>query len=179
MEGHDQGDLSDILRASCNQGRATDPALDWRFPSAPINFPLSIEEPINGFGDPFFSMQDPMPHDPNFLSDAAGRMVDMNVEEDESVGSVLSHWNNITGDQEVQMPRNSFSRMLQLSPDAKMPISSCTSSALTAVDSPAGITSTSFDHARMICPTTSTASSLVENGGQQIPSPRNLGIKRR
>ncbi|XP_058071689.1 probable WRKY transcription factor 14 [Magnolia sinica] len=182
---NDQGDLADIVRASCHGGRPTNPSNDWQFPSLPVNVPPSTDEPMYGFGDPFFNMQDPMVYGldvagPMFFdgSDSPGGMVEMNVEEDESVGSVLSPK---ISDGEVQMPCNFFSRMLQISTNPKMPITSCENSSAAMVAkpaSPAGIISTSLDGNHNITRNTS-APSLAENGGLQISSQRNLGIKRR
>ncbi|VVA34012.1 PREDICTED: WRKY [Prunus dulcis] len=91
----------------------------------------------------------------------------------------------------IKRPCNIFSRMLQISPSAKVPVTACDSpllGAATAVSSPRGISkavsgsiSGAMVGSDMIINGNSSSGKgcLLENTGVQISSPRNPGIKRR
>ncbi|KAJ4975174.1 hypothetical protein NE237_000280 [Protea cynaroides] len=166
MENY-QGDLADIVRAG---GSTNNSVLDWRFSSEPTNFQtLTMEEQqADDFGDPFSDRRDSLLHElgiPGFdnSNSNTGLVHHMNVQDSTSVtGSLLSQ--KIL-DEEVR-PCNIFSRMLQISPNSAMAASS------------GGIKTSSLAASDILRVNSSTGCS-IENGGVQIPSPRNSGIKRR
>lgn len=192
MENY-QGDLTDILRASATGAHgesvplisSSASASDWQFiPSSssdPINFPSSMED---NFGDPFSHVRDPLLHElgipagPGFFSSpSSSEMITSSgvVVADESGGrSFGASASGMLGqsivDDDTKRPAasvaasNIFSRMLQISPSAKLPAAQC--------DSPAAA-------ARGINVNSSSKPCLVDNTAVQISSPRNPGIKRR
>ncbi|XP_068655642.1 probable WRKY transcription factor 14 [Aristolochia californica] len=174
---NDQGDLADIFRASgggANSAASNNPISDWQFPSEPTNLPSEMEDPVEDFGDPFSNMRDPLLHELDlagsvfFNSFNSAGLVKMNVqEEEESVAGGNFPAQKILGE-ELKRPSNIFSRMLQISPTPKTAISPCSNSPSPVSASPRGASVA-----------TSSLSCSVDNGGVQISSPRNLGIKRR
>ncbi|XP_042029305.1 probable WRKY transcription factor 14 isoform X2 [Salvia splendens] len=117
MENYDQGDLTDIIRATAavtdsNPPAQTPAAAEWQFPSNPIAF--SADE----FGDPLAHLRDPLIHaiaasppplHPGLIGNGnLGLKIDL-------------------GD-EMNRPPNLFSRMLQISPE-KLPLPPCESPA--------------------------------------------------
>ncbi|KAF8408726.1 hypothetical protein HHK36_004791 [Tetracentron sinense] len=181
---NDQGDLSDIVRArgaSNHSGGSTNNlATDWQFPLEHPNFSSAIEEPSHDFGDPFSSMRDPLLHE----LDIAGSgllsswnstvLTKMNVEDNSGVRRSFLAQQIL--DEDMKRPCDIFSRMLQISPNMKMPVSSRDMSAMAA--SPKGIeTSTLVSNA--ILKANNSTGCPIENGRIQISPPRNLGIKRR
>lgn len=197
MENY-QGDLADIVRASGgpNLGIGADggfsgvelPLPDWRFPAGPMNY---IEEtPVDEFGDPFSScLRDPLLHEldmpsTGFFSNSTDMMKTSGVE------GTTSHTTTSFGgrgqgggggggimlERQMKRPANIFTRMLQISPNAKMPaVSPCDSPVGLMKAAPSPLVNPNHD---LISPNTSK-SCLVENTGVQISSPRNTGIKRR
>ncbi|KAK6150173.1 hypothetical protein DH2020_017698 [Rehmannia glutinosa] len=179
MENYNQGDLTDIIRATGGNkaAEATTAAVspaEWQFPSN--NY--STEPVHDDFGDPFTNFRDPLLHD-----------IDNPVPGFFETGNTLGFGNNIghkiLDDDEMKRP-NYFSRMLQISPisNAKLPVTPpCDSPATTAaVASPTGLKvppilvsndliSTNISKGNNNC--------LVESTGLQISSPRNTGIRRR
>ncbi|XP_058104603.1 probable WRKY transcription factor 14 [Magnolia sinica] len=172
---NDQGDLADIVRASGGGGATNNPTVDWQFPSEPVNLSSSIEETMDDFGDPFSNIRDPLLHELDLAgsvffngSNSSSGLVKMNVNEDENFLA-----QKILGD-EMKRPCNIFSRMIQISPNAKMSIPPRISSTA-GVASPRGIKPSPLDGNDMIKSNNST----IDNGAVQISSPRNPGIKRR
>ncbi|XP_068656863.1 probable WRKY transcription factor 14 [Aristolochia californica] len=173
---NDQGDLADIVRASgggANSVASNNPISDWQFPSEATNLPSGMEDPVEDFGDPFSSMRNPLLHELDlagsvfFNSSNPAGLVKMNMEEEESVaeGNFLAQ--TILGG-DMKRPSNIFSRMLQISPNPKIAISPSSNSPSPVAASPRGGSVA-----------TSSLGCSVDNGGVQISSPRNPGIKRR
>ncbi|XP_043688419.1 probable WRKY transcription factor 14 isoform X2 [Telopea speciosissima] len=186
MENY-QGDLADIVRAGgSSSGTSTNnPVLDWQFPSEPTNFQSMLEQGGGGsgtddFGDPFSNSRDSLLQELGIAgfdsSNSSTGLVQMNIQESSSSS-------NITGNllaqkilDEEMRPCNIFSRMLQISPNTAMPVSPHGISTMTA--SPRGIKTSSLAANDILRVNNSTGCS-IENGGVQISSPRNPGIKRR
>ncbi|CAK9136385.1 unnamed protein product [Ilex paraguariensis] len=193
MESH-QGDLADIVRAiggpiSGGIGNTSGelPAVnDWQFPSDPMNYPSGIEVLSDEFGDPFYSMRDPLRHELYMPSsgffNSSNSISSTNIMKATSVedtggfgggGAIIAQK---TPDQEMKRPCNIFSRMLQISPNVKFPLSPRDSPV--AVASPREVKPPSLVSNDMTSPSSSKGS-LLENSGVQISTPRNTGIKRR
>ncbi|KAL3522917.1 hypothetical protein ACH5RR_015751 [Cinchona calisaya] len=200
MENY-QGDLTDILRASSgglssNTTAEVSPITDWQFPGNPIEYPSGIEEPLDEFGDPFSNMQDPLLHEMHMSSGASVFFSSSNNTSTEIISSCVENTSSgiggcdgggsslltrkILDEDEIRRPagNNIFSRMLQISPSAKMPVSPRDSQVVAA--SPRGLKPppTLLTNEMINC-ANSSKGSLVENAGMQISSPRNTGIKRR
>ncbi|XP_042478194.1 probable WRKY transcription factor 14 [Macadamia integrifolia] len=186
MENY-QGDLADIVRAGAgSSGSSTNnPISDWQFPTEPTNFqssPTLEEQLTDDFGDPFSSSRDPLLHElgisgSSFFdhSNSNTGLVKMNVhQESHSVTSSLLAQKIL--DEEMR-PCNILSRMLQISSNTKIPVSPGNISTM-VTSSPRGIKSSSLVAGDILRVNSSTGGSL-ENGGVQISSPRNPGIKRR
>lgn len=164
MENY-QGDLTDILRASGTQtaaeAAATAALQDWQFPSNhPFIYPA---DPGDDFGDPFsHHLRDPLLH--GTIDNAPTGFFHSS---DISIKSI--------GADEMKRPNNMFSRMLQIAPNAKLPLPPSPS----LCDSPAAVLTN--DHA-LISPS-SAKGCLMESSAAaaalQISSPRNTGIRRR
>lgn len=156
-----QGDLTDILRASGGpiggDSNSSDDALvsSWQFQPAPDG--NSPNPNLDGFGDPFSHIRDPLldeldvPKSPFFTSSALGE------------GTLTNNFSPKV------RPNNFFSRMLQISPVAKLPvISNDVIKANPSIN----------DH--VISSVANTSKNSFESSvGLQISSPRNTGIKRR
>ncbi|KAL1538401.1 WRKY Transcription Factor [Salvia divinorum] len=162
MENYNQGDLADIIRATGGANPpAETPTPEWQFPDNPMAF--SAED----FGDPFAHLGDPLIHappPPPLLSEFyhAGNS---------NLGQKISL------DDEMKRPPNIFSRMLQISPTAKLPIplsSPCDSSP--AAGAPMLVAS---DHHALISPSNGSRGRCLIESSLQISSPRNAGIRRR
>jgi hypothetical protein len=172
-----QGDLTDIVRASGGAPGASEPIPDWQFPADPMNFSPAPEDPRDNFGDPFGYIRDPLLHELDvsgsgfFSSPSSAEMMGNSSLEDKAAGAtstvVLAQKNYL--DHEMKRPCNIFSRMLQISPNTKLPVSPCDSPAMAASPSPRGIKVSS------VLPNDMNN----DNSGVQISSPRNPGIKRR
>lgn len=184
MENY-QGDLGDIVRASGSGGALTSdqPVADWQFPGEPMNFSPVVDEPLDDFGDPFSNMRDPLLHELDIAG--SGFFGSSNCSElahvsGEDITSNLLGGSSIFGqkvlDEDMKRPCNIFSRMLQISPSARLPISQAESQIVAA--SPSGIKTSALPPNDMISGTSSKGC-LVDNPALQISSPRNPGIKRR
>ncbi|KAK4421013.1 putative WRKY transcription factor 14 [Sesamum alatum] len=193
MENY-QGDLADIVRATAStvEGGAAGVVPDWHFPTNPI-INYSSDVPAEDFGDPFTYMRDPLFQNtdtttpaPEFFYNSNMIKAATHVEDDTGgfAGSVTgndSSSSNLVDDHEIRRPSNIFSRMLQISPNAKLPIPPpCDSQGLEAPTSPTGLKGPppllTSGNRNLI----SSKGCLVESPGRlQISSPRNTGIKRR
>lgn len=198
MENY-QGDLADIVRASGgpNMGSGGDgfsgelplPLPDWRFPADPMNY--MEEQPVDDFGDPFSScLRDPLLHEldipsSGFFNNSTEMMKTSGVEDTSRTTASFGGGRGRGGgggggiilEREMKRPPNIFTRMLQISPNAKMP-------AVSPCDSPVGLinkgsSSPLVNPNHDLISVNNSKSCLVENTGVQISSPRNTGIKRR
>ncbi|KAM1094155.1 hypothetical protein ACFX2B_009070 [Malus domestica] len=191
MENY-QGDLTDILRAGTTTNVGAYPSDHqqphtdtWHFPSDhPMIFPLSSsameeeEEANDNFGDPFFVDSVTTT---TFGGSGGHHVLNLGHHNHQSGGVVVDG-------EPIKRPCNIFSQMLQIFPSAKIAMSPCDSSVIDGVVSSSlrGI-KTLLDSAAMVASdmiingnNSSVAKGcLLENTGMQIPSPRNLGIKRR
>ncbi|MCL7030796.1 hypothetical protein MKW94_029184 [Papaver nudicaule] len=185
----------------------------WEFPTEPLKFSTAIEEPIDNFGDPFSSTRDPLLNDLD-LAVVGGGMFDnstssssmdptvsMNIADGDMVISTTadSVCSNLLAqrmlDEEMMKRPNChvFSRMLQLSPNIKIPISSaaprdlCSPSVAATASSARGNLSLNsptqlvVTHDMIKGINTSMGCGSVDNSSIQISSPRYnpAGIKRR
>ncbi|KAI3884881.1 hypothetical protein MKX03_009009 [Papaver bracteatum] len=217
MEKH-QGDLSDMLRVcgggddgiSCtstgkNKLSAASPS--WEFPTEPIKFSTAMEEPIDNFGDPFSSTRDPLLHDLD-LAGVGGGIFDNSTSSssvDPTINMITSTANNnsvcsnllaqrILDEEMMRRPScHVFSRMLQLSPNIKIPISSSprdlsSSSVAATVSSPKENLSLNSPAQLIVTHdmikginTSSIGCGSLNNSSVQISSPRynHAGTKRR
>ncbi|KAH7545583.1 hypothetical protein FEM48_Zijuj01G0108900 [Ziziphus jujuba var. spinosa] len=170
--------------------------------SYPINFSSSSMEDQhrdNYFGDPFSHMRDPLLHElylPGtgfFSSPSSSEMISSSgvvVDETGSCtfgGACASGTGSGSGmlaqsivDDDMKRPAaavaassNIFSRMLQISPSAKLPASQCESPAAATAAAMAAAAAASSP--RAINVNSSKGGCLVENTGVQISSPRNPG----
>ncbi|CAK9179033.1 unnamed protein product [Ilex paraguariensis] len=196
MENY-QGDLADMLRASGgaisgyidNNSGQVQAVNDWQFRSDPMSYPSGIEEPSDYFGNPFSIIKDPLLHEIDFPnpglfnnSISSKCMMKTGVSVEGAGGCGGGRGDGVSfaqkiPDEEMQRPCNIFSRMLQISPTAKLPVSPCDSPVVVAA-SPRVLKPTSL----VSNGTTSRSSSkgyLVETSGVQVSSPRNTVIKRR
>lgn len=176
MENY-QGDLADIVRATtaADGGVATaaepPPVPDWQFSRSSITYPSDY------FGDPFTYMGgDPLTPNINTTTPVSDLFFNSNTITGDAAhnsrvncgsgggggGVNLAHSKVV--DDEVKRPSNIFSRMLQISPGAKVP-----AAAAAVGKNPAMLVSNSGIN--MISP--------PSGSGLQISSPRNAGIKRR
>ncbi|KAH6827378.1 hypothetical protein C2S53_016079 [Perilla frutescens var. hirtella] len=174
MENY-QGDLADVVRATTTGGSAA--AADWQLPrNSTINYP-SI--PAEDFGDPFTYIRDPLII-PNTIDSAplsSQLFYDSSIITNGGAGAANTSGINggggvtnlahkvVVDHDEMKRPPNIFSRMLQISPNAKqLPHSQAT--AVAAAPPQRGL---------------SASPMLVSNNctDLQISSPRNTGIKRR
>lgn len=193
MENY-QGDLTDIVRASggayaCGGGVAGDsePISDWQFPTDPINFSPVVEKPRDNFGDPFGYIRDPLLHheldvlgSPGFFSSPSSReMMGRSSSVDDKAGGFSTTHHVV----EMKRPSNMFSRMLQISPNAKLLASAaaspCASPVMAASNSPRRIKVSPNMLSNDMINVNASKDCFVDNTGMQISSPRNPGIKRR
>ncbi|KAG6398128.1 hypothetical protein SASPL_139580 [Salvia splendens] len=175
MENYNQGDLTDIIRATSGANPpAETPALEWQFPTKPIAFSAA------DFGDPFVQLGDPLIHAPPPPQPLPG-FFDMIKPSIDAAGMRFGGNSNlgqkISLDEEMKRPPNIFSRMLQISPTAKLPIplSPCDSSPA-AASAPMLVAN---DHHGLISPSNSSRGNCLIESSLQISSPRNAGIRRR
>ncbi|KAK7363229.1 hypothetical protein VNO77_05363 [Canavalia gladiata] len=192
-----QGDLTDIIRASgasygsCSTGTSSSETASfshhhWQFSSDPMNFSSVLEDPTGNFGDPFSNMRDPFLYEPD--TPASAYFNTANSAEISSsgalegtacfgcgggvIGSSSSNTCVLTQkflEDDMKRPCSSLlSSMIQISPNAKLPISPVMK-ALSRVVKPSSVISSkpSKDHC------------LVDNTQVQISSPRYSGFKRR
>lgn len=196
MENY-QGDLADIVRASGGpnniggdgfSGELPLPLPDWRFPADPMNYMEG--QTVDDFGDPFSScLRDPLLHEldiptSSFFNNSTEMMKTSTGVEDTSRtttsfggGGRGGGGGGIILEREMKRPPNIFTRMLQISPNAKMP-------AVSPCDSPVGLINKSSSSPLVnpnhdLISANTSKSCLVESTGVQISSPRNTGIKRR
>ncbi|KAL1537611.1 WRKY transcription factor [Salvia divinorum] len=109
MENHNQGDLTDIIRATATATASNPPAQtptaasapEWQFPSHPITFSA------DGFGDPFAHLRDPLIH-------GIAAAPPLGLFGNSNLGQKI----NLNG--EMKRPANIFSTMLQISQE-KLP----------------------------------------------------------
>lgn len=184
MENY-QGDLADIVRASGSGGARTsdEPVADWQFPSEPMIFSPVVDEPLDDFGDPFSNMRDPLLHELGIAGSGffgSSNSSELTQTSGEDISSNLVGGGGMFGqkilDEDMKRPCNIFSRMLQISPNARMPISPCESQIVAA--SPTGIKTSALAPNDMISGNSSKGC-LMDSTALQISSPRNPGIKRR
>ncbi|WJZ97031.1 hypothetical protein VitviT2T_015665 [Vitis vinifera] len=184
MENY-QGDLADIVRASGSGGARTsdEPVADWQFPSEPMIFSPVVDEPLDDFGDPFSNMRDPLLHELGIAGSGffgSSNSSELTQTSGEDTSSNLVGGGGMFGqkilDEDMKRPCNIFSRMLQISPNARMPISPCESQIVAA--SPTGIKTSALAPNDMISGNSSKGC-LMDSTALQISSPRNPGIKRR
>ncbi|XP_075489068.1 putative WRKY transcription factor 14 [Primulina tabacum] len=180
MENY-QGDLTDIIRtngcgiAGGNTTSAEVAALQeyWQFPNNPMNY---SSDPSEYFGDPFADIRDPFLQVMNTPVSGffhGSKIHDTGNDEGFTINGGES--DKILGD-EMKRPSNMFSRMLQICPDAKLPVLPCGSSPA-AASSPR-ILKAPNDQS-LVSPNNSKVCLLESPAALQISSPRNTGIKRR
>lgn len=185
---------------------ASEPSPDWRFPYDPMNFSSVVVEPRDNFGDPFSYMRDPLLNELDvsssgfFSSTSSAAMMGSSTTAAASVEETVGFkgGNSTTGavvgvggtststilassnylEDGIKRPCNIFSRMLQISPTAKLPVSPSGSPAMAAAASPRGIKASAMVAGDMIT-ANSPKGCFIDNTGVQISSPRNPGIKRR
>ncbi|XP_048438541.1 probable WRKY transcription factor 14 isoform X1 [Pyrus x bretschneideri] len=185
----------------------------WHFPYDPMIFPSSSsameeeEETKDNFGDPFLSyMRDPLLNELDISSSSLFSSPNCTARAEEGVTTTtfgsggdgshhvlsLGHHNHQSGGvvvdgDPIKRPYNIFSRMLQISPSAKVPVSPCDSPVMGAsVSSSTSGVKTSSASAAMVASdmiingnsSSAAKGCLLENTGMQISSPRNPGIKR-
>ncbi|RZC45451.1 hypothetical protein C5167_038400 [Papaver somniferum] len=187
----------------------------WEFPAETIKFSTAMEEPIDNFGDPFSSTRDPLLHDLDLAgvgggifdnstsSSSVDPTINMNITEGDMITGATTNNNSVCSnllaqrilDEEMMKRPNChvFSRMLQLSPNIKIPISASprdlSSSAVAAtVSSPKENLSLSSTGQLIVTHdmikginTSSVGCGSLNNSSVQISSPRynHAGIKRR
>ena len=206
-----QGDLTDILRASTGGalGQSDVPVSDWEFPSDPMNLASSSimgDSRVNGFGDPFCNMRDPLLHELNVAgssyfssrSSADLMLSTTSVDQDHTSNNFAGAnsaaggaCSNILARQKVPEDHvmhkaaaaatsNVFSR-IQISPNnpTKLPVSPCNSPAIATCSSPGGFKPSAMVSSDIINVNNSKGCLIDSTGSVQISSPRNLGIKRR
>ncbi|KAL0300524.1 UNVERIFIED_CONTAM: putative WRKY transcription factor 14 [Sesamum radiatum] len=192
MENY-QGDLADIVRATAPSTLHGTPLLpDSHFPSNPIHS-------SHDFGHPFaFNIRDPLFPNTHTTPPPAGFFYNSNMiikpsdhvehtagfaiattAANDNTATNLAHKLLVVDDDEMNRPSNIFSRMLQISPNAKLPIPPACDSQGLAPTSPRG-----FKAPPLLLSTNhnlndSKGCLMVESPGLQISSPRNTGIKRR
>ncbi|KAG5235876.1 WRKY transcription factor [Salix suchowensis] len=206
-----QGDLTDILRASTGGalGQSDVPVSDWEFPSDPMNLAspsIMGDSRVNGFGDPFCNMRDPLLHELNVAgssyfssrSSADHVLSTTSVDQDHTSNNfagansaAAGACSNILARQKVledhamhkaaaAATSNVFSR-IQISPNnpTKLPVSPCNSPAIATCSSPGGFKPSAMVSSDIINVNNSKGCLIDSTGSVQISSPRNLGIKRR
>ena len=169
MENYNnQGDLTDIIRATGGANPPAEaPAPEWQFPANPIAFSAA------DFGDPFAQLGAPLIHAPPLPPPLPGFFDVIKPSDGVRFGGNCNLGQKISLDEEMKRPPNIFSRMLQISPTAKLPVplSPCDAS-------PAPILAAN-DHHSLISPSNSSRGNCLIESSLQISSPRNAGIRRR
>ncbi|TKY72436.1 WRKY transcription factor 14 [Spatholobus suberectus] len=164
-----------------------------------ISFSSVLEDPRGGtnFGDPFSTMRDPflqeldMPAGSAYftggLEEAAasfgapsggvsGNITNINTNTNASTSTVFGA-HKIHEEHDMRRPcKNIFSNMIQISPNAKLPVSPYDSTAM--APSPRAIKPPAVVSPNMVS-ANSPKDCLVDTTGVQISSPRNPGLKRR
>ncbi|GAA0163092.1 DNA-binding transcription factor [Lithospermum erythrorhizon] len=181
-----EGDLADIIRGSGGGGSsdatkkmmtsseelAVDPT--WHFSSNPTNFSSEIiEERLDGFGDPFPNMQDPLLQD--LLDTQISPPTFFTSNNNNSTSHISNNTNNETN--------NIFSRMGYHQITSSVDKLSVSPVAVTALPRLKPTTSILVSPNDLIINNNSSGTSksghVMENQVLQISSPRNTGIKRR
>ncbi|KAL3833751.1 hypothetical protein ACJIZ3_008487 [Penstemon smallii] len=189
MENY-HGDLADIVvRATGGDGRDT-AAAEWQFLTNPVNF--SSPDPSEDFGHPFTHLRDPLLLDIDNTTTTAVAAAAATIIPAPAVSGfgtagsldLIDHNKNIEAD-EVKN-NNIFSRMLQISPNAKL-TAPCSPSSMLVPPSNNNIVDHHHHrhhhhhnhnhHSLMI--SSNLISKAESTAGLQISSPRNTGIKRR
>ncbi|KAK4488063.1 hypothetical protein RD792_003805 [Penstemon davidsonii] len=173
MENY-HGDLADIVvratgSGTVGDGHDTAAVTEWQFPTNPINF--SSSDPSEDFGHPFAHLRDPLLLDIDNTTTITTTTPAPApaVSGFGTAGSLgLIDHKNIEAD---EMKHNIFSRMLQISPNAK----------LTAPCSPSSmlVPSSNHHHNHSLMISSNIISKVESTASLQISSPRNTGIKRR
>ncbi|KAL0321429.1 UNVERIFIED_CONTAM: putative WRKY transcription factor 14 [Sesamum radiatum] len=188
MENY-QGDLADILRTTTVDGTAVLPDSHSPTPN-PIHHSQDFGDPFTYTRDPLFRNTDtttPLPagffYNSNMIKPndhvedmTGGFAIPTTTAGNDNSTTNLAH---TVVDDHMKRPSNIFSRMLQISPNAKFPIQPACDSQGLAPTSPRG-----FKGPPLLISTNhhlndSKGCLVVESPGLQISSPRNTGIKRR
>ncbi|KAL4200742.1 hypothetical protein AMTRI_Chr02g255090 [Amborella trichopoda] len=178
---NDQGDLSDIVRAS---GGGPEPTFEWHFPTNSTSFPAISED----FGDPFSVFRHP---EINFPSNSSATMTKPSIGGEREREPMLNEAGLMVG--EEMRPCELLSRMLQIStPKSKASpvcglINSSSSSSTSCSTSSSSVSPRIVKTPIVGASDNSVKTQLVvgsvgcqsESNGLQISSPRNSGIKRR
>nr|QGQ64079.1 WRKY transcription factor 56 [Santalum album] len=185
MENYNQGDLADVVRAGGvgTTEPAPAPAPDWLFSTNPIPYPSGGDD---RFGDPFSDTRDPLLHE----IDMAGleSFIGANSTTTTATPPEVRTFFGVEDDTATTTTKNKdvFSRMLQISPDAQLPASTCdapTVAVTSAIGSPGGIKGSSFLSSDVISGGSSRGCLLdtttTTSHGIQISSPRNPGATKR
>ncbi|BAT87729.1 hypothetical protein LR48_Vigan09g174400 [Vigna angularis] len=160
--------------------------------SDPITFSSVLQDPrgLTNFGDPFSTMRDPflqeldMPSASSYftggLEEAAASFgasaVSTSTNTNTSTTVFAAH--KILEEHDMRRPcKNIFSNMIQISPNAKLPVSPYDSTTAVA-PSPRAIKPPAVVSPNMVT-ANSSKDCLVDTTGVQISSPRNPGLKRR
>ncbi|XP_022642802.1 probable WRKY transcription factor 14 [Vigna radiata var. radiata] len=160
--------------------------------SDPITFSSVLQDPrgLTNFGDPFSTMRDPflqeldMPSASSYftggLEEAAASFgasaVSTSTNTNASTTVFAAH--KILEEHDMRRPcKNIFSNMIQISPNAKLPVSPYDSTTAVA-PSPRAIKPPAVVSPNMVN-ANSSKDCLVDTTGVQISSPRNPGLKRR
>lgn len=157
--------------------------------SDPITFSSVLQDPrgLTNFGDPFSTMRDPflqeldMPSASAYftggLEEAAASFGAVNTNANTSSTTVFAA-HKILEEHDMRRPcKNIFSNMIQISPNAKLPVSPYDSTTPVA-PSPRAIKPPAVVSPNMVN-ANSSKDCLVDTTGVQISSPRNPGLKRR
>ncbi|KAG8365681.1 hypothetical protein BUALT_Bualt18G0131800 [Buddleja alternifolia] len=184
MENNYQGDLAEIFhRGGSMDGGFTAP--NWQFPT---NFSSDTAE---DFGHPFTHIGDPLHHNitgtglfnPNHkasIEDTGNCLGFGTTTAGNNIINQLAADHIVVEDGQIKRSSNSFSRMLQISPNAKLQMLPCDSDqAIRSLKGPDHHMLVSTNNHTLISPNTSKVCLLESPAALQISSPRNTGIKRR
>lgn len=174
---YEAGDLADIFRPTTT---TIDDDDHWQFPGNPITY---SSDPLEEFGDPFTYISDPLIPTP-LSSSSSGLFYSSNAikpssDHQEETGGFISGAHHHHHHEMKRPSSNMFSRMLQISPNAKSP--PCEAVAAAARPPPAMLVShVNTNNNRMLISASTSKGCLVESPvALQISSPLNAGIKRR
>lgn len=174
---YEAGDLADIFRPTTTTVYDDD---HWQFPGNPITY---SSDPLEEFGDPFTYISDPLIPTP-LSSSSSGLFYSSNAikpssDHQEETGGFISGAHHHHHHEMKRPSSNMFSRMLQISPNAKSP--PCEAVAAAARPPPAMLVShVNTNNNRMLISASTSKGCLVESPvALQISSPLNAGIKRR
>nr|KYP52057.1 putative WRKY transcription factor 14 [Cajanus cajan] len=184
-----QGDLTDIVRATTSSQLPTTLSHNdhWHqhfsSSSSDPNIAFSSVLQDTNFGDPFSTMRDPFLHELDMPSASATYFTGAL---EEAAPTFAAANNTSTSStvfaQEHDMMRrpckNIFSNMIQISPNAKLPLSLSSYDSTPLAPSPRPIKPPAVVPPNMVN-ANSSKDCLVDTTGVQISSPRNTGLKRR